>query len=66
MIKVHRLDGSQVVINASMIEMVEAVPDTLIKLTTGRHLFVEESVDTVIERVIEYQRKILPDRGEEP
>ncbi|MCX7622810.1 MAG: flagellar FlbD family protein [Thermomicrobium sp.] len=58
MISVTRLDGTRVVVNAELIETVEAVPETVIVLVTRRRLMVRESVDEVIERVLTYRRGI--------
>ena len=58
MIKITQLNHSEIVINAEMIEMVEATPDTIITLTTGRKVIAADSLDDVIERVLEYQRKV--------
>ena len=57
-IKLTRLNGSEIVINAELIEMVEATPDTVISLSSSRRLVVEEEVDDVINKVIAYKRKI--------
>ncbi len=56
MIKVTRLNGSELVINADLIEFVEALPDTIISLVTGKKIMIRESTDTVIERVAEFKR----------
>ncbi len=60
MIKVTRLRASEpeLVVNAELIETVEATPDTVITLTTGHKIIVQESVDTVVQLVVEYKRKI--------
>jgi len=60
MIKVTRLRATvpELVINAELIETVEANPDTVITLTTGNRIIVQESVDEVIRRVVEYRRAI--------
>ncbi|HHV54079.1 MAG TPA: flagellar FlbD family protein [Firmicutes bacterium] len=58
MIQATRLDGSEIVINADLIETVEAVPDTVITLTTGRKLVVRESVDELVGRVVAYRRRV--------
>ena len=55
MIKVTRINESKLVINAEMIEFVEAIPDTIISLTTGRKIMVKESVDEVIDKIVEYK-----------
>ncbi|MBE3598017.1 MAG: flagellar FlbD family protein [Limnochordaceae bacterium] len=57
MIKVHRLDGKEFVVNADLIETVEKTPDTVISLATGRKHVVAESVDEVIRLVVEFNRQ---------
>jgi flagellar protein FlbD len=56
MIKVTRLNDSKLVINADLIEFVEALPDTIISLTTGKKIVVRESADEVISRVAAFRR----------
>ena len=56
MIKVTRLNGSELVINSDLIEFVEAIPDTIISLVTGKKIMIKESTDAVIERVAEFKR----------
>jgi flagellar protein FlbD len=56
MISVTRLDGSEVVVNAELLMLVEAMPDTHLTLTDGRQLIVQESSDEVVARVIAYRR----------
>ncbi len=56
MIKVTRLNDAQLVINADLIEFVEAIPDTIISLTTGKKIMVKESIDDVIEGVACFKR----------
>ena len=59
MIKVTRLNGQEIVINADLIEFLESSPDTIIALTTGKKIMVKESVDEVVERFIEYKRRCI-------
>jgi len=56
MIKLTRLNQSEVVINAELIEFVEAIPDTIVSLVSGKKIMVAESVDVVVDRVVEYKR----------
>ncbi|MGE5593361.1 MAG: flagellar FlbD family protein [Betaproteobacteria bacterium] len=58
MIRVHRLDGSELVVNADLIETVEATPDTIITLTTGKKLVVRDTVDEVVAAVVGYKKAI--------
>ena len=59
MIWVTRLNGEKFVINSDHIEIVEANPDTVITLTNGDRYIVKESVDEIIEKVIEFRKKIF-------
>jgi len=56
MIKVKRLNGNELVINADLIEFVEALPDTIISLVTGKKIMIRESADEVIQKVAEFKR----------
>jgi len=58
MIRLSRLTGQEMVINAEFIERIEACPDTIITLTTGEQYIARESVDEIIEKVKEYKRSI--------
>ena len=58
MITLTKLNDRTVIVNAELIKLVEATPDTLITLTTGDHFMVKERVEEVVERAIEYARRI--------
>lgn len=63
MIMLTRLNGQKFVVNAELIRTVEALPDTTIKLINGDTILVQEPMDTVVERAVEYGRnlrKLLP------
>jgi flagellar protein FlbD len=57
-IYVTRLDDSQLVVNADLIETVEHTADTVITLLDGKKLVVKTLVDDVVERVIAYRQLI--------
>jgi flagellar protein FlbD len=57
-IYVTRLDGSQLVVNADLIETVEHTADTVITLLDGKKLVVKTLVDEVVDRVIGYRQLI--------
>ncbi len=59
MIKLTNLNGESFVLNADYIETIEAKPDTVIKLFNSKKYIVRESIDEVIQRVVEYKRKIF-------
>ncbi len=57
MIKVTKINDAELVINADLIEFVEATPDTMITLTTGKKIMVRESIDDIIRRVAEFKQQ---------
>ncbi len=57
MIKVTRLDGSVLVINSDLVETVEKTPDTVVTLINGHKLVARESVEELVDRVIEFRKK---------
>lgn len=56
MIKLTKVDGREVVVNAEEIETVESSHDTTITLRSGRKIIVKESPETISEMVINYKR----------
>lgn len=58
MVTLTRLDGVAIVLNAELIETIEAVPDTIITLLNDKKVTVEETVAEVVQRVMDYQRAI--------
>lgn len=66
MVILHRLKGAEFVLNADLIETIEANPDTIITLVNEKKFIVQEPVAEVVEKVIAYQTRIhnLPRVGE--
>jgi len=58
MIKLTKINNSLIVVNADLVEYVEALPDTIVTLTTGQKIIIKDSVDDVIRKVIEYKRVV--------
>jgi flagellar protein FlbD len=59
MIIVSRLNGETLGVNADLIERLEAMPDTVITLVDGKKLLVRETLDELIEKILEYRASIL-------
>lgn len=59
MIIVTRLNGSEIVVNADLIETVEATPDTIVTLVDGTRYVVEESPSELIDRIKTYRAAVL-------
>jgi flagellar protein FlbD len=58
MVKLEKLNGTMVVVNADIIESIEATPDTVLNLATGNRFVVKNSVEDVVAKVIEYKKKV--------
>jgi flagellar protein FlbD len=58
MIPLTRLNHAPMVLNSDLIEHIDVTPDTVITLTSGQILRVRESADEVVERIVEYRRRI--------
>ena len=63
MIKVTRLNSIPFVLNHALIKFVEAKPDTTITLVNDEKVIVQEPVDQLIDRVIEYERRVRIFKG---
>lgn len=57
MIHLTRLNNQPLVVNADLIKFIETSPDTVITLLTGEKLIVRETVEEVLDRVAEFQRR---------
>jgi flagellar protein FlbD len=54
-----RLNGSQVALNADLIERVESTGDTVVSLIDGTKYVVAESPADVVELIIEFRARVL-------
>ncbi|MCM1134832.1 MAG: flagellar FlbD family protein [Clostridium sp.] len=61
MIEVTRINGSKVLINPDLIEIVEETPDTVVAFTTGRKLIIKEGRQEVKNLVKSYRKEIFAD-----
>ena len=58
MITVHTgRDEHPLVVNADLIETIEATPDTVLTLTTSKKLIVRETPAEVVALVVEFRRR---------
>ncbi len=59
MIKVTRLNGRELVINAELIVTVESTPDTVVTLAGDKRFLVKESTEQIIEQIVAYRGALL-------
>ncbi len=58
MIRLTRLNGRPFVLNAEQIKTVEETPDTMITLLSGDQIVVQEAMEEVVRRAVEYARRV--------
>lgn len=58
MIAVHRLNGTEFILNDHHIETLEQTPDTVITLVNEKKYVVKETTEEIINMIISYQKKI--------
>ena len=59
MIELTRLNGTKILVNDQLIEVVEETPDTVISLVTGKKIIVKESRQEVKNLVKSYRKDIF-------
>ena len=63
MIRVHRLNDQEFLINCELIEFVEETPNTVISMVSGRKIVVAETSEQIVKLIIEHKRKIFGGTG---
>ncbi len=59
MIELTSLNGATFILNCSLIETMSKIPETKITLTNGKYYLVNEELEEVLEKIIEYNRKVF-------
>lgn len=59
MIRLTRLNGSELYLNADLVATVEAHHDTVVTLVDGKTYVVLETADQVVTRITEYRAAVL-------
>ena len=57
-INVTRFNSDPFILNHALIKFIESKPDTTITLVNDEKVVVREPVDVLIDRVIEYERRV--------
>jgi flagellar protein FlbD len=58
-IRLTRLSGSELYLNADLICSVEAHPDTVVTLVDGKHYVVVDTTEQVVEAITHYRATVL-------
>lgn len=64
MIAVERLNGKRYWVNPHMIESMEENPDLTLTMLSGKKIIVRNSPADVIQKIVEYRRRLCPNEQE--
>ncbi|MCL2633518.1 MAG: flagellar FlbD family protein [Oscillospiraceae bacterium] len=56
MIRLTKLGGKEILINENQIETAQETPDTVITMMNGHTYIVTESVEEIMDKVLEFSR----------
>ena len=59
MIEVTKINGTKVLVNPDLIEVVEETRDTVVFFTTGRNIIIKESRQEIKNLVKSYRKEIF-------
>jgi flagellar protein FlbD len=58
MIDLSKINGKAIVVNCELIESIEGGSDTVVTLTTGSKIVVQDRPAEIVRKVIEYRRAV--------
>ena len=58
MVILTKLNDQSFTVNDDLIETLEQTPDTVIVMTTGNKYVVKESPEEIIDKIVEFKRRI--------
>jgi flagellar protein FlbD len=58
MIRLTRLNNRPLMVNSELIKFIENAPDTVITLVSGEKIVVLETAEEVMNRIVEYRRRL--------
>jgi flagellar protein FlbD len=64
-IKITRLNGAEYYVNPHQIESIEMKPDTTLMMLSGKSVVAREKVDEILDRIVEYRKRIGGFKNEE-
>jgi len=59
MVEVKGLNNEMFILNVSLIEIIEFIPETKVTLTTGKYYLIKETKEEILEKIIKYNQKIF-------
>lgn len=66
MIRLTRLNNRPLVVNSELIKFIENAPDTVITLVSGEKIVVLETAEEIINRIVDFRRRLRQSLREVP
>lgn len=63
MIRLTRLNRESFYLNPDLIQEMETTPDTVLTLSSGVRIVVQDAPERVIEEIVQFKRRILDPQG---
>jgi flagellar protein FlbD len=63
MIRLTRLNRESFYLNPDLIQEMETTPDTVLTLSSGMRVVVQDAPERVIEEIVQFKRRILDPQG---
>jgi flagellar protein FlbD len=58
MITVKKINGQQIMVNSDLVETIEFSHHAVMSLTSGVKIIVDETAETLMEKIVEYKRSV--------
>ena len=60
MIRITRLNGQEIYVNADLVLFLESSPETILTLQNGKKITVKETIPQVVDRIVEFKSRCYP------
>ena len=57
MIRLNRLNKTEILVNENFIEIAEEAPDTVVTMQNGHSFTVQETVDEILQKTLEFEKE---------
>ncbi|MDD5092227.1 MAG: flagellar FlbD family protein [Candidatus Wallbacteria bacterium] len=58
MIRVTRLNGTDLYVNEELVELIENTPDTVLTFVSGKKLLVTEGIADIVTKIKEFRKEV--------
>lgn len=59
MISITRLNGTTLWVSSDQIEFIEATPDSIISMVSGKRVIARETPEDLVTKIVEFRRRVF-------